>query len=741
MKRTRFWTRLLALGLCAALALAPAALAESAPADQALEAVTALVKERLGLDTSAYSSFQGHQEEDPRTGVRWNLEWSSDSANLSIQADGAGKVYSYHLYDAGESVQRPGGSLDFPKLPEDKSSEALTAARNFVDRALDGAVERCALASASTPSLRQTGLRFAGTVLLHGLPSPISCQVTLRAADLTVTDFWRSDSYAGYLSPLPDPATAVTEAQARTALRTTLTMEARYVLEPDGKTAKVRYLPAAGDDYYVDGATGKLVDLTALYEQLSPSGEFGAMAGGATNDSAAAAPEADKEALTPAEREGAALLAGALDKAALDAAVKAAWPQMGLSGYTLSAAAYSLADRDGDGAETDVLCRLTYTRQTGAVIQTKRVTVDAKTGAVESLRSTRAYESDEAEKVARTTTLDVGAGIAQTAVKTFAGGNADKVALAEREEASKPGQWEHRYTFQHTAGGYFYPGNSYTVGVDATDGTLSRLEGFFDETIALQVPASVVTPDQAADAYLAALTVPYGYVEVPVALDLAGDEVAPLLREQGYTYLTALKPGYALAQPEGKTVDGVYADTGAAVVTPQSKDDGAALTYDDLSGHWAETAAATLGKFGVGLPGGSLAPGQPLTQVDMLALLTSVDGYRFDPAEPGAVDALYRRGYALGLLTPQARQEDKTVTRFELVRCILDAAGYGKVAALGGIFRCDFSDAAALDASTLGYAALAQGLGLVRGGSDGAFAPARTITRGEAVAMLYQYMK
>lgn len=740
MKRTRFWTRLLALGLCAALALAPAALAESAPADQALEAVTALVKERLGLDTSAYSSFQGHQEEDPRTGVRWNLEWSSDSANLSVQADGTGKVYSYHLYDAGESVQRPGGSLDFPKLPEDKSSEALTAARNFVDKALDGAVERCVLAAASTPSLRQTGLRFAGTVLLHDLPSPISCQVTLRAADLTVTDFWRSDSYAGYLSPLPDPATAVTEAQARTALRTTLTMEARYVLEPDGKTAKVRYLPAAGDDYYVDGATGKLVDLTALYEQLSPNGEFGAMAGGATNDSAAA-PEADKEALTPAEREGAALLAGALDKAALDAAVKAAWPQMGLDGYTLSATAYSLADNDGDGAETDVLCRLTYTRQTGAVIQTKRVTVDAKTGAVESLRSTRAYESDEAEKVARTTTLDVGAGIAQTAVKTFAGGNADKVALAEREEASKPGQWEHRYTFQHTAGGYFYPGNSYTVGVDATDGTLSRLEGFFDETIALQVPASVVTPDQAADAYLAALTVPYGYVEVPVALDLAGDEVAPLLREQGYTYLTALKPGYALAQPEGKTVDGVYADTGAAVVTPQSKDDGAALTYNDLSGHWAETAAATLGKFGVGLPGGSLAPGQPLTQVDMLALLTSVDGYVFDPTVPGAVDALYRRGYALGLLTPQARQEDKTVTRFELVRCILDAAGYGKVAALGGIFRCDFSDAAALDASTLGYAALAQGLGLVRGGSDGAFAPARTITRGEAVAMLYQYMK
>ncbi len=63
------------------------------------------------------------------------------------------------------------------------------------------------------------------------------------------------------------------------------------------------------------------------------------------------------------------------------------------------------------------------------------------------------------------------------------------------------------------------------------------------------------------------------------------------------------------------------------------------------------------------------------------------------------------------------------------------------MAVLPGIYRCDFADSAAIPAQELGYAALAQGLGLVKGGADGAYAAGRSITRAEAVAMVYQYMK
>ncbi|NCU20767.1 S-layer homology domain-containing protein, partial [Candidatus Falkowbacteria bacterium] len=76
----------------------------------------------------------------------------------------------------------------------------------------------------------------------------------------------------------------------------------------------------------------------------------------------------------------------------------------------------------------------------------------------------------------------------------------------------------------------------------------------------------------------------------------------------------------------------------------------------------------------------------------------------------------------------------------ELVRLILRAGGYGEVASLSGIYRCAFRDEQSIPAQYYGYAALAQGLGLVSGDSSGNFACGRAATRAEAAVMLYHLM-
>ena len=53
----------------------------------------------------------------------------------------------------------------------------------------------------------------------------------------------------------------------------------------------------------------------------------------------------------------------------------------------------------------------------------------------------------------------------------------------------------------------------------------------------------------------------------------------------------------------------------------------------------------------------------------------------------------------------------------------------------------DFAEAAAIPAADLGYAAIAQGLGIIKGDDRGNFAPGRTSTRCEAAYMLWLYMK
>lgn len=86
-------------------------------------------------------------------------------------------------------------------------------------------------------------------------------------------------------------------------------------------------------------------------------------------------------------------------------------------------------------------------------------------------------------------------------------------------------------------------------------------------------------------------------------------------------------------------------------------------------------------------------------------------------------------------------QRDRPRVHVEIVRMFLNSEGYGPVAQLSGIFRCGFADAAEIPEDHLGYAALAQGLGIVEGDSAGNYAPTRPATRCEAAVMLWKYMK
>ena len=722
---------------------------EAAEADQALLAVTAKVKLALNLDTDAYQDFQGWSTEDVLLGRRWNLEWIGDGSNLSVVADDSGKVYSYNRYEAASAdntVWYSAGKLNIPRLPADRTQDALATAQSFLDRVLDGAVESVELEGNTVPSLQQTNYRYSGVIKLHGLNSPITCSVTVRASDLAVTRFSRSDQFGGYVGGVPGASTYYTEAQARAQLGSTISMKAEYVLDAKTKVAVLRYIPISGDEYYVDGETGKLVNLTELYKHLWAGERGGATSANkyAMTEDAMADLASPAAGLTQAERDGAAILAGAMAKEDLDKVVKNSWPEMGLGEYTLAGASYSVVKKEGaEEKDYDVTCRLTYSQDKGQLIRNKTVTVDAKTGAVKNLFSTRSYRGEGEDAYNINFIVGMGQTKAEAAMKVLAGARADKLALAETVNAQESKGWEHLYTYQQTLRGYFYPGNYYTVGVDATDGTISRLNFSYDDDVILQIPDKVVDVSVASRAYLAALEAPYGYLEVPVAVSQLPGDVMPLLKEAGYSYVSALKTGYTLAQPKGAYVSGVDAETGEAVIDTFEADRPAPLAYNDLDGHWVKNAAEALAVFGVGLRSDALEPTRELTQLDMVALLCSVDGYSFDPAEATAeeVDWLYRYGYTLGLVTPETRDETKVITRGEMVKLILDGAGYERVAALPGIFRCDFSDAASLEGATLGYAALAQGLGLVNGGSSAAYAPERNITRAEAIAMLYQYMK
>ena len=720
--------RWLSLTLAAALAgslAAPAAAAESG-ADERLAAVTAQVKATLDLDTSAFSVFHGEAEEHPLV-TTWRLEWTAEDDFLTVSVLEDGKILSLYRRDNGAD---PVTSSQLPAFPAGDRESAKAAAQAFLDKVLTEG-ETAAFHESGAMSLGSTRWRFNGEVLCNGLSTGMAFSVSVRCTDNEILSFARDDLTGYTMGEVPSPTPQIPAAQAAAALRETLALRLEYVL-PEGEDARavLRYLPEYGDTYYVDAATGETVNLSRLSAEAE-KGPSNGMGMDAEEDNMAAAPEG-MLLPTPAEQEGIAALEGVLDRQALDAKARAV-SQLGLDKYSLSAVSYSVPrEDDGDGTVRAVL---RYGKQVEDVTWRRNVTLDARTGELLAVSSSGLMPEDGP---ARTVSFADAQRTAEAFLRRQDPGRFAKTELYDSTQADGESRWASSHTFSYAQkeAGYFFPGNAFSVSIDVTDGSISAYEKHFDDAVTFDRPDGLLTMDQALDAWLDTYTVKLNYVVVPSPIDFSQAEFQPL-EGLGITHLYRLVLGYSLDRAE--YVSGLDAKTGEPVF-PASRSDSGALTYDDLAGHWAQAQIETLAQFRVGYAGGSFQPGKALTQLDLIALLASVQGYLYRPDEPGAADALYDYAVARGLLERQERSDGAVLTRIQTVVLLLNAAGYGPIARLEGIFQTGFADDREIPAGDYGYAALAQGLGVVSGAPGSRLLPRAEATRAEAAVMLYNLM-
>ena len=671
------------------LGLSLPAAAQSSP-DQALAQVTAQVKQTLGIGDD-YDSFYGELTENGAMSY-WSLNWSREDRSLLVEANGDGKVMSYYL-NAGGGSSSSGGGL--PAFPATSRTQAQELAQAFLDKVLDPALESAQFAPGAATATASEQHRFSGTILLHGLPSPIAFSITVRASDGEVLRFYRDDLYTALTGGVPSAQPAAGQTVAAQALKGTLALRLEYVSDGEG-TAVLRYLPQDIDRYYVDAQTGKLVNLTDLY---FPTKEDGSQESGGGDAGAGA-----EDNLSQAEQEGIAKLEGVQSKQALDQAVRG-MEALDLKAYTLISFRYWI-DRESD----QVFAVLSYqNEETGSY---RFATVDARTGLLESLTGSTRYDEDRTAKL----TQDQAQKKAEDFLKQLWGEQFALTACYDSGDHIPMGYYS--FTFAQRENGYFFPENNIRVSVDVVSGAICGASRSFEAQVTFDDPQGVISQQAALDAWFATYTTTLGYLLVPAEKDTS-----------------ALTLAYYLEQDQ--ILSGLDAKTGQPV---SNRVEQPTLTYDDIQGSWAQAQVEALAGYGIGYYGGSFQPDKQLTQLDLVALLASARGYRYLPEEEGAADNLYRFAYDTGLLTAGQRQDNALITRGEAVKLLLDSAGYGEVAALEGIFRCAYSDEADIPASYYGYAALAQGMGIVAGDGAGRFAAQRTATRLEAAVMLYNFM-
>ena len=712
-----FLSALLLSGLCLP------AMAAAETVDTRLAKVTQTVKDTLDLDTEAYTDFHGDVYEQ-ELGMVWTLNWSGDGSSLRVEALEDGTIVSYwRNYSDGERYYYGPG---LPVLPKADDAAARTAAEAFLKLVLDGKTESVKLDEpASAGQLNSGSTRFSGQILLNGLPSPLNYSIAVRGSDNTVTSFYRDALANSFLGNIPSSKPAVTKDAAAATLRDTLKLELVYVRDENDETkAVLRYVPKGSSTQYVDAQTGELV---------TPEGDIGLYG---FNDAAPAAAEsamdagsgASKRALTQVELTGIEKLEGVLSSEELDKLIRTEGAYQ-LDGLTLSRAGYRLIKEK----ETErVLCTVQYAspEDENGYITNRSFTVDARSGKVESLYSYGLpWDKDIASKV----TLSAAQTAAEAFLKRFTE-HAGEFALYETTDNTADGAPGYSFAFARKVNGYFFPANQCVIEIDRVSGAVMGVRCDYSEDVRFDSAEGLVSADAALDAWAGTYDVVLAYRSMPRELNSA-DAVEAKLITLGYRSFRTLLLTYGLERES--YIPGIDAKTGKSVELPQSS---GKVTYSDVASHWAAKEIETLAQYGIGYAAEAFRPNKALTQWDLVALLASGNGYLIDVDNATAEerDNAYETAYRMGALTRAERSDDALLTRGAAVKMLLNSAGFGPVARLSGIFTCSYRDRASIPAADLGYAALAQGFGVV---TNRDYNASGDLSRAVAAVMLYRLMQ
>jgi hypothetical protein len=451
MKRMKQWIAIL-LTLCLAL---PAGAAEF---QDDLGRVTLLAKSQLDIGDS-YTKFSGY----PREGLSrtWSLSWSSDEESVWAELDDEGLVLSYRLNrNSDYNTERYYGYA--PTLPSLTKERAEEIAKTYANKLL-GDRESADLTLSGGNMLSSGSYYCYGFIRIDGLPTSMNLSVTV-AEDGTVTSYNRTNPAEKYLKDAPSSIPSVTAAQAHLALAEKLALKLEYVMGDEG-IAVLRYIPVWGDQFIVDAGTGKLINLTELY-----SGVYDYYGRG--NDEKSLSPAAEDSSssiaggLTETEIAGTEKLKGALDSAALDAKL-AAIPELGLPSYTLSRTDYYFA------AEDKLIASLRYTLKGSSEdnVARKYITVDAMTGELMSLYSSRNYEDGKIPEYSTSKAK----GTAESFLTRLFAANFAKTALYSGDSLS--------LVYAQKEQGYFYPANQFSIDIDPVDGSIASFYYSFDDTV------------------------------------------------------------------------------------------------------------------------------------------------------------------------------------------------------------------------------------------------------------------
>ncbi|MEW5899733.1 MAG: YcdB/YcdC domain-containing protein, partial [Bacillota bacterium] len=278
-----------------------------------------------------------------------------------------------------------------------------------------------------------------------------------------------------------------------------------------------------------------------------------------------------------------------------------------------------------------------------------------------------------------------------------------------QEGQNPPGQF---FKYRRIVNGIPFPADGMSVRVDTVAGRITsyRLDW---SNLTFPAPEGILGAPQAADAFLQARPLTLSFTQI---YDPSGPGEVRLV------YQPLAAPGVAASDLlDART--GEFLDWTGKPLSQQRR----VYRFNDIAGNFAEEEISLLGQAGLfGEYGSAFHPEEKVTAVSLLRAMLMAKGEFFDGGVPADQDVLKRarvRGWLKEDLPPGG-----AVSRETLVKLMIRMLGLDRAAQVEGIYQVPYADASSFAPGSLGYVALAWGLGIVKG--DGVnFAPGHEVTR------------
>lgn len=681
--------------------------------DERLVDITLKTKQTLGIGDE-YTDFYGDLNENELIPC-WDLNWSSDNENLTVEVTENGKVAYYYLSNNNKQTNYRHDTI--PKISDIELDKAKGIAESFVKNLIDkgqtiGETEEYY-------SVYNSTYREQGDILINGLRAGIYFDVTVDMNTSKVIRFSQDliEEIAFDNIPSSTPNTSLEDAKDK--LRSTLDFELVYELDDNTNTAVLKYKPKYADDYYVDAQTGKLVNLTEIYREINnkpiPDTSNSKYESADTTDSIANA--GGSAILTDVEKQGIEKMEGVLPKEQIESKLKAI-EQLGINDYKVTSISYRL-DKDTN----DILAYVSLNKKSDSSnYNSKSITCNAKTCELISVSSWGSTRDNIKANVSDTKAEKTGYDFISTLWK-------DELSSSKLSGKST---WtkdsynnQHTFTYTQNVNGIYLGSNNITVGIDVETGYIASLRKNWTYDVKFETLDNIVSKDEAIKIWSDALKTQLIYERVPVKISEIGyiNLLCSKLEDAGYTYFYKFVLAYVDSKPSTENYLSIIAKTGETETHIYNVDNN--KYYTDINGHKYESEINTLNKFGIGWEGTKCLPDNTLTQLDQIRLILSIFGNNIYYKDANSeLDTIYEMAYRYNILNASEKDPNKQITTLDAIKMLLNTCGYRDVANLNIYNKSN------------GYIAIANGFGMIDNSTD----VNSVMTRGEGLHLLYNFM-